>query len=393
VASRRGRRSLTAMRILFVSSEYPPITDGIGAYVGSVTPALAARGHTVHVLSCLQGQDSSDVVEDGVHVHRRGELRLRALDRLVPRPPVADRVRRVISCWAERRRLDETFDVIEIPDWMAEGLLLRGTPMVAHLHTPIGQTTLGSGRPITRSVRAADLIERVAVRRARMVTAPSRMLLESLRGWLPDGLEARVVPYPVDLEQWATVPPIADGPPVVLSVGRLESRKAPEVLVDAAAELPGAQVVFVGRGYQWVDGLPYRAFLERRAEANGVACRFVEHVPRPDLRALYSHARVVAVPSRYDNFPMVALEALASGRPVVCTDATGTAEILAGSNAGAVVPAGDSVALAAALRPFVMDAGAAAAAGEEGRRLVADKCSPKRIAELREACYAAALDS
>ena len=378
------------MRILFVSSEYPPITDGIGAYVGSVTPALVARGHTVHVLSCMPGQERSDVVERGVHVHRRGELRLRGLDRVVPRE-VAQRVRRLISCWVEWRRLGERFDVMEVPDWMAEGLLIRGTPIVAHLHTPIKLATRGSGLHVTRAVRAADLLERMAVRRARLVTAPSRLIVESLRGWLRSGVEARVVPYPVDLDQWAGVPPVADGRPAILCVGRFESRKAPEVLVDAAAALPEAEVVFVGRGYQYRDGLPYREWLERRAAAAGVACRFVEQVPRHELPQLYAQARVLAVPSLYDNFPMVALEALASARPVVCTDATGTAELLDGSSAGAVAPAGDAGALAAALKPFVSDLEVAAAAGQEGRRLVAAKCSPERIAELREACYEDAL--
>jgi glycosyltransferase involved in cell wall biosynthesis len=381
------------MRILFVSSEFPPITDGIGAYVGSVTPALAARGHDVHVLSCLAGQERSDTVEDGVNVHRRGELRLRALDLGERGKPVKERVRRALSCRAEARRLGERFDVVEAPDWMAEGLLVTGAPIVAHLHTPMAVATEASAQPVTRTVRAADLIERLAVRRSRMVTSPSRLLLESLRDWLPRDVEKRVVPYPVDLDKWAAVAPIADGPPLVLAVGRLESRKAPEVLVDAAARLDGAEIAFVGRGYEYRDGLHYRDWLERRAAAAGVTCRFVDHVPRDELAALYGQARVVAVPSRYDNFPMVALEALASGRPVVCSDATGTAEVLDGSGAGAVVPVGDAAALAAALRPYVSDVAAAAAAGLEGRRLVAAELSPDRIAERREACYADVIEA
>src|SRR5688572_25865747 len=264
------------MRILFVSAEFPPITDGIGAYVGSVTPALAARGHEVHVLSCVEGQEPSDEAEHGVHVHRRGLLRLRALDRLVPRPAITDRIRQALTCFVERRRLGLDFDVMEVPDWLAEGLLLRGTPTVAHLHTPMTQATIGAGQPVTRTVRAADRIERISIRHARMVTSPSRMLLEHLRGWYPDDVETRVIPYPVDLHRWEGVPPVADGAPTVLYVGRLESRKGPEVLVDAAAELPGVGVVFVGRGYQWMDGLPYREFLERRAQAAGVACTLIE---------------------------------------------------------------------------------------------------------------------
>lgn len=375
------------MRILFVSSEYPPITDGIGAYVGSVAPALVARGHSVHVLSCIPGQEHADEVDDGVQVHRRGEVRLRGFGLVAGSTFIAERVRRAVSCWVECRRLRERFDVMEAPDWMAEGLLVRGAPLVAHLHTPLGLAAVSSSVPLTRGIRAGDWLERMSVRRAQMVTAPSRLILDSLRDWVPDGVEARIVPYPVDLARWADVPEIEDGPPTVVSVGRLEARKAPEVLVDAVAQLPGTELVFVGRNSDEYEGVPRREWLERRAAEAGVACRFVEHVARNELPPLYASARVVAIPSMYDNFPMVGLEALASGRPVVCTDATGTAEVLEGSAAGAVVPAGDATALADALRPFVSDAGAAAAAGREARRLMNEKCSPERIAELRERCY------
>jgi glycosyltransferase involved in cell wall biosynthesis len=85
---------------------------------------------------------------------------------------------------------------------------------------------------------------------------------------------------------------------------------------------------------------------------------------------------------------MVALEALASGRPVVCTRTTGTTEILEGSGAGAIVPPNDPAALAEGLRPFLSDAGIAAAAGEKARELVRTECSPDRVAERREECYA-----
>src|SRR3712207_1914114 len=106
------------MRILFVSGEYPPITDGIGAYVASVAPGLAGLGHSVHVLSCVRGQTPSATVDRGVHVHRRGELRLRGLERVERLTAVTQRVRRAIACRAEMRRLGEQFDVIETPDWM-----------------------------------------------------------------------------------------------------------------------------------------------------------------------------------------------------------------------------------------------------------------------------------
>ena len=106
------------MRLLLISAEYPPVTDGIGTYVASLAPALVALGHEVHVLSCRAGQAAEDVEDRGVRLHRRGLLPLPAPARLAP---VRDRLRAAASAAREARRLGR-FDAIEAPDWLAEGL-------------------------------------------------------------------------------------------------------------------------------------------------------------------------------------------------------------------------------------------------------------------------------
>jgi glycosyltransferase involved in cell wall biosynthesis len=385
------------VRILFVSGEYPPVTDGIGAYVAGVAPALAARGHEVHVLSCVAGQARADELDRGVRVHRRPLRTLPATARL---PWVIQgRLRTAFSCRVEARRLPGRFDVVEVPDFLAEGLafgVARPPALVAHLHTPIGLVTTTSELPVGQAVIAADALERLSVRRAHLVTSPSALLVERLRatGWLGER-DVSVVRYPVDAGRWSGVAPVAGSGPVVLAVGRLERRKAPEVLLEACAalagEVAGLELVFVGRSEEERDGIPYAQWLAQHAADAGVACRCVEHVPYHELADWYGRARVVALPSRFDNFPMVGLEALASGRPFVCTDATGTAEILAGTGAGAVVPVGDAAALGRALRPYLLDAEAAARAGAEARRLVTEACAPERIARERERLYAEAV--
>jgi len=102
------------VRILFVSIEYPPETpDGIGSYVAEIGPALVARGHEVHVLSCLPGQAASDRVDRGVHVHRRGEARLPGGSK------TAQRLRHALSCRVETARLGLDFDVVV--RWLESG--------------------------------------------------------------------------------------------------------------------------------------------------------------------------------------------------------------------------------------------------------------------------------
>ena len=383
------------MRILFVSIEYPPETpDGIGSYVSEVAPALVRRGHSVHILSCVLRQADSDVERNGVHIHRRGELSLRALDHLRLEKTTA-RIRHALSCRAEVRRLAIPFDVIEAPDWMAEGLGLafrRPAPLVVQLHTPLEVTSRYGGSRQTIDLRFASALERRAVRRSDLITSPSRRLLDEVgRSWLK-GKEARLVRLPISIGP--ELEPADSTQPIVLCVGRLEPLKAPEFLIRAAAELsPAHELVFVGRATSRHGGKPYDEWLAGIVSPHGARVRFAPHVPRTELQSLYLDARVVAIPSRHENFPYAGLEALAFGRPVVCRASNGLAELLADSGAGAVIGDGEPAAFADALRPFLDDPARAAAAGRHARELVARECDPDAIAAEREACYAAAISS
>jgi glycogen synthase len=378
------------MRILFVSIEYPPETpDGIGSYVAEIGPALVARGHEVHVLSCLAGQAESDRVDRGVHVHRRGELRLPGAGK------TSSRLRHALSCRVEAARLGLDFDVVEAADWMAEGLGLafrRPAPLVVHLHTPLAVTSRYAATPRTVDLRVASALERVAVRRADLVTSPSERLLREVGPTWLGGKRVRMVRLPIAAREIPADSTPDHAPPVVLCVGRLEPLKGSDLLVEAATGLPG-EVVFVGRTTARRDGKPYDEWLASRARELGAPVRFEAEVPRDDLARFYLGARVVAVPSRHENLPYAGLEALAFGRPVVCRSSSGLAELLRESGAGTVVEDEGSEALAAALRPFLEDPARAAEASARARELVAHHCAPEVIAAQREAVYEEAVSS
>lgn len=382
--------------------EYPPETGGggIGSYVATIAPALAARGHEVHVLSCVSRQTPSDTMDRGVWIHRRPQIRVRGSSRLLGRkwPETVPRILTATSTFVHSRRLGVRFDVIEAPEWMAEGLFLARTrPLIAHLHTPVHLTAHHNGRRMGRDLRMADRLERASARKAAVVTAASWLLSEHLirSGWLKrDGVF--VLHHPIDLERWAWCSSVSDTAPTVLAVGRIEARKSPETLVDAAARLaptlPELEVVFVGRSNGQREGQPYLRWVEERARRIGAPCRFVGSVPRAGLLDWYGKARVVALPSRFDNVPMVGLESMAAGRAVVCTSETGLAELVAGSDAGRVVPPGDPEALAAALRPYLVDRSVAVRSGRTAREIVTEQCAPAAVAEERERCYLEAIE-
>jgi glycosyltransferase involved in cell wall biosynthesis len=362
--------------------------------------ALARRGHEVHVLSCSEGQGTEDHDDDGVRLHLRGVPRL--FPKLRRRfPGTARRLEGAIARYREYRRLGIDVDVIEAPDWLAEGLIfgvLRSRPLVAHLHTPLRFVERHNPASFrwTRDAALADRLERVAVKHANVVTCPSRLLADDVKRerWLVSRKPV-IIRYPIEPAPWRSLQPAEQSPPRVLAVGRLEGRKAPEVLVKASAllreDIAELEVVFVGLSSIHY-GESYRDWLVGLAESLRAPCRFVDAVPRDELGKWYASARVVALPSRYDNFPYSGLEAMAAGRPLVCTDRTGVAELVRGTRAGQVVAADDPVALADALRPFLLESARAGRAGAAARAIVESQCAPDHIADRRVACYRHAIE-
>jgi len=382
------------LKILLLSTELPPEhAAGIATYIATIAPALAARGHDVHVLSCSPGHSHGDEHDRGVWWHRRPT---NAADRVFARlrhPQVGLRVAAMTTTARELKRLMTRFDVIEVPEWMAQGLLLRtqGTPIVVSLHSPLHILCKYNDVPMDRDRRVADRLERLQVERATAVTSASNLLTTRLKkeGWLRD--RAETIRYPVDLASFATVAPVFSTPPNILYVGRLEARKAPETLVDAVsrlrAKVPAVEVTFFGSSNGSREGRPYGEWVQMRAQHLGVPARFVDKAALSDIGESFGKARVVAVSSRFESFSFVGLEAMAASRPVVCTSTTGVAELIDGHDAGVVVAPGDPDALAKALTPYLTDAGHAACAGMAARRLVEEQCDPLQIAEQREACY------
>ncbi len=403
------------MRILLLSHQYPPETGwgGIGSYTVTMSAALAGRGHEVHVLSCWDGQEPVDRREGQVFVHRRRNVHVRGLWRILEAPVVrravqaarvphervgADplwRVKTAYTCYREYHRLGLDFDVVEAPDWMAEGLLLgerHTVPLVVDLKGNLLTYTRFGGQELTWHGRISDLLERRSVAAATVVTSPSHMTTEVLRaaGWTNVG-GARIIRRPVEVSRW-TVSDEASASPVILQIGRLETIKAPDVLLEAAARLaptlPDLEVVLIGSTHGWIGGEPAGAWVERRAARLGVRCRIIDHTPWTELPAWYRRARVVALPSRFDNFPNVGLEAMASGRPVVCSSRTGLAEVADDSDGSViVVPPDDPEALAAGLEPFLRHPEMAAAAGIRARAVIERAFTPDVIAAQREQVY------
>jgi len=140
----------------------------------------------------------------------------------------------------------------------------------------------------------------------------------------------------------------------VISIGLLTARKNFVTLIEALARLPALRLVLVGRGS---DG---EAEVETALDRTGMRARTLRltGVPEAELINLISAARVCAVPSLYEGFGLTALEAMACGTPVVCSNAASLPE--AAGDAALLVDAHSSEALEDALRRVVSDTSLAA---------------------------------
>lgn len=179
---------------------------------------------------------------------------------------------------------------------------------------------------------------------------------------------------------------------VVLTVARLVPIKRVALLVESFAAVracvPEAHLVIVGDG-------PEREALRQQAADLGVldATTFVGSVSHRDTPAFYRAADVFALSSEFDNSPNVALEAMASGLPVVATDAGGVRQFVDDPEGGAIVPRGDAAALARALVQYVKSPTEARAAGVFNRGKAATEFSWTASAAQLLAVYQRVLDA
>ncbi len=266
--------------------------------------------------------------------------------------------------------------------------VLAGTAGVPHLvvteHIEGHSHSAAQARLKTRELEQADA-----------VTAVSTAVADSLvRDYGVDRARLRVVPNGAEPPDEARERPavrrlreeLGAGVlrPLWVCAGRLEEQKGQDVLLDALAEVRqrGLEFVAVLAG----DGR-LRADLEQRARSLGLEgnVRFPGQVD--DLGPLLAAADAVALPSRWEGMPLVLLEALARGRPVVASAVGGVPEVATDEEHARLVPPGDVAALAGVLEGFHRHPDAALRMGWRGAMRVRESFTWERVVGTFEAVY------
>lgn len=390
------------MRVLFVSQEFPPDTGwgGIGTYVHAVSQALAGKGAEVHVLSVAEDQPRRTAHVGDVTVHRFPLAPVRGRGRL-PETAVRLGLAAAVS-WAVGQ-LDISPTVIECPDWRAEGLglgLRRRWPLVVRLHSSARQLFPYTGQG--RTARGTDgwmaaRVEEAAMRRANLVLSTRSNLADVRRSVFLDETAVRFIPHIVRLPPLLPFPEPSE-PPRVTFIGRLEPRKAPDVVLEAAPKVlevvPNARFVFVGRDVGEPGARPSSGWLQHEAERLGVghALEMPGELDWAGVAEELRRASVCVFPSRWECFPNVTAEAAAVGRPVVVSAIPAFREMVEDEVTGLVASSESPEDWATAISALLLDPSRARAFGEAGARLIREVSDPDRVAGLTLAAYRDAVD-
>ena len=376
------------MKILIVSWEYPPVVvGGLGRHVHHLATELAAAGHEVVVLSRRpSGTDASThptvthieggvlvvaVAEDPAHFVF-GEDMLAwtlAMGHAMVRAGVALHKPGVGEGWQP--------DVVHAHDWLVAHPAIAlaefyDVPLVSTLHATEAGRHSGwvSGR-INRQVHSVEWW--LANESDALITCSASMQDEVTTLYGPQLPPITVIRNGIDLTTWSfreRAP--RSGPPKLLFVGRLEYEKGVQDAIAALPRIrrshPGTTLSIAGEGTQFT-------WLYQQARTHRVAraVNFLGNLDHIELLGWLHGADAIVLPSRYEPFGIIALEAAASGTPLVASTAGGLGEAVVDGETGMSFQPGDVTGLTSAVREVLDDpAGAQQRAVAARDRLTAD---------------------
>ncbi len=260
--------------------------------------------------------------------------------------------------------------------WTSQYGLLAGvltrTPMVSVLHLPTPPWRRRQRwlvRPFARRVKAYVCVSHDSARFA-----------ESVLDLKPDSARVIYNGMPVPNVIAPLVPASPPGTLRIGSVGRLAEQKGLHTLIEAMRSLPQCRLTLVGEGPErtTLEGLVRRYSLGDRVEFAGWA--------EPPWTGTWAFD-VLAMPSINEGFPLVIVEAMLAGIPVVASTVGGIPEIVVPDSTGLLVPPGDVDALVHALRRLADDPQLRRDMGVRCRAVALEQFTDKAMAAQFEALY------
>lgn len=355
------------MNIGLVCVDFYPNVGGIAAHVFELGRGLVRLGHCVHVYTVpTAGHPAGESELDGMRVHRTSVPKFK---------PVYSRMTR----------------------WMLNKEIAKHHLDVVHVHgiRPL-EATRGLDVPVVFTNHSSGFLKRIAAGEAQRrrigkrlthlahVLAPSRELAERTKDagftgpvdYIPNGVDInKFLPGPATCrEAWK----VGSDVPVLLLGRRLVEKNGVVIFAESLRHLADLEWVAVFAG----DG-PDRGKVEAILNSNGMKdrCRLLGNVPNDLMPAVYRSADISILPSFMEATSITGLESMATALPLVGTNVGGIPELIKDGDTGFLVPAGEPVALAEAMRRLLTDVRLRKQMGQAARERTQQLFSWDSIAE------------
>jgi glycosyltransferase involved in cell wall biosynthesis len=345
------------LKILIINYEHPPLGGGGGVCTQTVSKALVAKGHTVHILTSGTPELPRQIYEDGVTVFRvpvlgRKDLATASNISMLTFP-ITSIPKGISLCIRNKYDVINThFYAPSGPTGMILSLLFR-IPNVLYIHgadvydpTRLNKTPAGKGI-LSFLLRLSAKLQSTF---AKKIACQSTNTKENIETYIQPKKEITIIPLPFSkpLHPVTSKKQLGLDPKkyYLLSAGRLIKRKGYEYLIRALSELPAnIHSLIMGEG-------PELESLMAQAKDSGLAERvhFLGYIERDeDKYKYYAAADLYVLSSLHEGMGIVVQEAMEFGLPVVATNHGGQVDLITNNLNGILVPPQDAHALAQAI--------------------------------------------
>ncbi len=401
------RRDSGTLRVALVSQGFPPEDEGgIATWTKTLAEGLSRRGHAVHVIT--RGDEDRGVsFEAGVWVHRvrpnsvEGMSLSRSLDL-----PLS------ICSWAvavkaELGKLKRCgLDVVSHPIWDAEGAAIwndRDFKTVLSLHTTYQLARRfkpeWQARPLYEHFFVNKVIneERRQLAGATTILANSDTIIRDIEKEYDLEIRSRAIIIPHGTRDLGGRSDVLSHRSFQVSyIGRFELRKGFDIALRSLArflnQYPAARVIFAG-GELNEDATDLLEQTSTSWLLSDTRVQFAGLLSRSELDKLQRDSDVVVLPSRYESFGLVAIEAMSAGAAVVALRCPGLEGIVEDKRSGFLVEFSESVDLefASRLVELAQDRKLRQRMGDRGRELFEKHYTIEKMAIAVEQAYSVAL--
>jgi glycogen synthase len=333
-----------SMRISLVTPEYPPgeRLGGIATHTHTMARALTKAGHQIQVVTL---GNSSEKLEDGIRVVRVAPAK--GLHPVIDRFRTNRRIASAVIAWKP--------DVVHAAEFDANAWWLSRfsrLPVVTRFATPTAMVMEINGKRWVPHTHLLNFLERDQTVHSAAMYASTKAVAERIaEAWRIAPELISVIPNSIDLNAvrrgGAGNPDRPLPERFIVFFGRLEARKGivqlGQALPAALMANPDLHAVLVG-GEDKASVAEIARFKQDVSSVSG-RVHLLGELPREQALAVVARAELAVIPSLWESFGFVVVEALALGVPVIASDCGGIPEIVEPGRSGWLVPPGDAAAL------------------------------------------------